>query len=106
VNAPNAAPSRATNHLLLKLVLLGFTVPDEMPPMVVNYDGYVRNDELGVWIHADADMIRLAVEDRPGRAGYRLVLCRGDLSPGQALDIIVLHAHTVVAHLRALAERS
>jgi hypothetical protein len=96
------ARSRATNHLLLKLGLLGFEVPDEMPPMVLAHDGYVINTELGIWVHADADMIRLVVEDRPSQTGYRLVLCRGDLRPAQALDIIVTHTHLAVTERRSL----
>lgn len=97
---PRSRHGRQTDYLFLLLGPLGFVVPDEMPPMVAATDGYVVNRDLGIWVHADGDMIRLVVEpdrNRADRPGYRLVLGRGSLRPRQALDIIAVHTRAAVA---------
>jgi hypothetical protein len=60
-------------------------------------DGFVANDMLGIWVHADDDMVRLVVQEAPESPGYRLVLGRRGLATSQALQIIAVHTRAAIA---------
>jgi hypothetical protein len=89
--------NRQSDYLFLQLGNLGFEVPDEPPGGVEPADGYIVNPELGIWIHATNEMIRLVVLDAGTRPGYRLVLGRRDLSRAATLDIMAVHARAAAA---------
>lgn len=97
MTAPSPHISRQRDYLFLELAPLGFVIPAQLPPMVAESDPYVINPELGIWVHADEDMVRLVVEQWPDQPGYRLVLGRRDLRLSQSLDIIAIHARAAVA---------
>lgn len=89
--------SRQSDYLLLLLGDLGFEVPDELPQTIDPDDGYVINRSLGIWVHADPDMIRLVVQPAGNKPEYRLVLGRRGLTRTRSLDIIAVHAGAAVA---------
>lgn len=99
---PVAHHSDQTFHLFRELGHDGFAIVAELPSFVAAADGYVINRALGIWVHADTDMVRLIVDERPDHVGYRLVLGRRDLRAYQALDIICMHARAACAAVAAV----
>lgn len=88
--------SRQTRLLLQLLGPIGFDETERHVGSVDPNDGIVEHAGLGIWVHADPDMIRLIVEESEGDPGYRLTLGRRDLGISQSLQIIAVHARAAV----------
>lgn len=93
-------PSKQTHYLLGLLGDLGFTLTDRHVGSVNEADGIVEHKQLGIWVHADPDMVRLVVEQDGDRPGYRLTLGRRDLGRNQALRIMAVHARAALQERR------
>jgi len=91
-----ALHSQRTAQLLALLGGDGFTAGGGRS-FVQGADGYVEHAGSGIWIHADADMVRLVVPAAGDLPAYRLVLGLRDLGPRDAVRVIAVHARAALA---------
>jgi hypothetical protein len=100
VTDENPSPSKKTLLLLALLSADGFDVSERNAGSIDELDGLVENRELGIWVHATAEMIRLVVNESKDSPGYRLLLGARNLELHEALKITAVHARAAVAQQR------